>query len=567
MRLAGFTWAFGSRRSWWPTGAVAMALVISSVTSLASATPAGVTAEPSQPAWLRYDRPATYQPVTAEIQVPMRDGVWMRCTLVRPGKDGYPADGPYPALVSNFFAYRALQQAAMGKQAEMFAARGYAVLLCSPRGSGGTPGEWRPFEEQERRDLYDLIEWAGTQPWSSGKVGQTGISYGGISSYKAATSGAPHLTAVAPIVAYRDLYSELVYPGGIRGTILRWWPFVTWGTSLTDSDLIQLSTGLPDYAAFEQRAQAHPTYDDYWRALAIDTEALDAGNVPVLGIGGWHDLFPKGMVDNYRAAKDQSWLLMLPWAHGDFVPGQPEFPIVDRALLAWFDHWLLGLPDAPLPSARVTSWQLPKRVGQWTELPDLPEDGQTEGFHLNADGTLQDTAGVAAELQYPVNPFDNGCLCGDRGLYGAPDDPGNDQRLADEARLHFDSAPLTDDVVIVGEPAARVRAALSTSDGNLVVRLHDVAPDGTSFVITTGWLRASHRQGHESPVALTPGEVYDFDVKLWPTHWKVAAGHRLRLSISSGDLSAVEPNAPPGTVTVLAGAGGSTVEVPVRPPG
>src|SRR5688500_12866402 len=218
------------RGFWWSTAAVVVALATSSgAGSLVGATPAS-----SEPAWLRYDRPATFQPVTSEIQVPMRDGVWMRCTLVRPGRDGYPADGPYPGLVSNFFADRALQKATFDKQAEFFATRGYAVLLCSPRGSGGTPGEWRPFEEQERRDLYDLIEWAGTQGWSSGKVGQTGISYGGISSYKAATSGARHLAAVAPIVAYRDLYSELAYPGGIRGTILRWWPVVTWGTSLPD---------------------------------------------------------------------------------------------------------------------------------------------------------------------------------------------------------------------------------------------------------------------------------------------------------------------------------------------
>lgn len=90
----------------------------------------------------------------------------------------------------------------------------------------------------------------------------------------------------------------------------------------------------------------------------------------MLGIGGWHDLFPKGMVDNYRAIRDQSWLLMLPWAHGDFVPGHPDYPVIDRARLAWFDHWLLGLPEAPLPSARVTSWQLPKRSGHWVELAD-----------------------------------------------------------------------------------------------------------------------------------------------------------------------------------------------------
>lgn len=517
------------------------------------------------PAWLGYDRPATFEALSEEIRVPMRDGVGMRCTLTRPAKDGSPTAGPYPAIVSNFFAYRALQMTAFHQQAERFATRGYAVLLCSPRGAGGTPGDWRPFGDQERQDLYDLIEWAATQPWSSGKVGQTGISYGGISTYKAATSGAPHLTAVAPIVSYSDLYSEMVYPGGIRGTVLRWWPFVTWGTSVADQDPPDAVAGMPDYAAFEQRAQEHPTYDDYWRELAIDSEALDAVNVPVLGIGAWHDLFPKGMVDNYLAARDQSWLVMLPWAHGEFVPGLPEFPVVDRALLACFDHWLLERPDAPLPSARVTAWQLPRRAGHWVELADWPPAERAIGFHLDADRTLRETAGPAAELVYQVNPYDNGCACGDHGLYGAPDDPSNDQRLADEARLHFDSAALAEDMVIAGEPVARVRAALSTADGNLVVRLQDVAPDGTSFVITTGWLRASHRQGHEHPVALVPGQTYDFAVSLWPTHWKVAAGHRLRVSLSSGDLSAIEPNAPPGTVTVLAGAGGSTIDLPVRP--
>ena len=96
------------------------------------------------------------------------------------------------------------------------------------------------------------------------------------------------------------------------------------------------------------------------------------------------------------------------------------------------------------------------------------------------------------------------------------------------------------------------------------MRLQDVASDGTSFVMTTGWLRASHRTGHEHPALLTPGQPYDFDVALWPTHWRVAAGHRLRVSVSSGDVAAVEPNAPPGTVTVLAGAGGSTLDLPVR---
>ena len=403
--------------------ALSTAAVVPPVPGAGDEVAAGAAGGSGVPAWLRYDRPATFGFAEHEIHVPMRDGVGMRCTLFRPAvAGGAVADGPYPAIVSNFFAYRALQERSFGDQAKMFASRGYAVLLCSPRGSGGTPGEWRPFGEQEQRDLYDLIEWAATQPWSSGEVGQTGISYGGISTYKAASSGAPHLTAVAPIVAYNDIYSEIVYPGGIRGMVLRWWPYFTWLTSTADESPDVAAARFPDYVAFEQRAREHPTYDDYWRALAIDTGALDAGDVPVLAIGGWHDLFPKGMVDNYRAARDQSWLLMLPWAHGDFIPGLPDFPVVDRALLAWFDHWLLGLDGAPLPSARVTTWELPKRGGHWTELPDWPPAGEALNLHLNGDGTLATTAGAAAGLSYPVNPFDNGCACVDHGLYGAPDD-------------------------------------------------------------------------------------------------------------------------------------------------
>lgn len=526
---------------------------------------AGVGNDPSTPAWLRYERAAQWAVAEGDVRVAMRDGVLMRCTLFRPAvKGGAVAAGPYPAIVSNFFAYRVLQESSFGDQAKMFARHGYAVLLCSPRGSGGTPGEWRPFDEQERRDLYDLIEWSARQPWSSGKVGQTGISYGGISTFKAATSGAPHLTAVAPIVAYSDIYSEIVYPGGIRGTVLRWWPYFTWVTSTGDERPDTAAARLPDYAAFWTRAEQHPTYDGYWRRLAIDTQALDAGNVPVLGIGGWHDLFPKGMVDNYGAAKDQSWLLMLPWAHGDFVPGRPDFPIVNRALLAWFDHWLLGLDSAPLPAARVTSWELPKHSGHWSQMADWPPPTGNIDLAMNGDGTLAAGAGGAGRASYPVNPFDNGCACQDHGLYGAPDDPANDQRLADQARLHFDTAPLPAATVVAGEPVLRLRASLSAGDGNLVARLEDVAPDGASTVITSGWLRASHRTGHEHPAALTPGQSYDFTVALWPTDWRVPAGHRLRLSVSSGDLETIEPDAPPGTVTVLTGSGGSSLQVPVR---
>jgi predicted acyl esterase len=109
-------------------------------------------------------------------------------------------------------------------------------------------------------------------------------------------------------------------------------------------------------------------------------------------------------------------------------------------------------------------------------------------------------------------------------------------------------------------------AALSTPDGNLVVRLEDLAPNGASYVITTGWLRASHRLSHEHPTELEPNRPYDFTIPLWPTDWNIKAGHYLRVTISSGDLQMIEPSAQhkDSTVMVYAGKYGSTIDLPIQ---
>jgi X-Pro dipeptidyl-peptidase C-terminal non-catalytic domain len=117
--------------------------------------------------------------------------------------------------------------------------------------------------------------------------------------------------------------------------------------------------------------------------------------------------------------------------------------------------------------------------------------------------------------------------------------------------------------VVAGATEVNLRAALSATDGNLVVRMMDVEPSGASIIVATGYLKASHRLGHERPATVTPGTLYDFPVHVWATHWRFAAGHRLRLSVSSGDLPRIEPDAPAGTVEVATGAGGAYADVPI----
>jgi putative CocE/NonD family hydrolase len=265
------------------------------------------------------------------------------------------------------------------------------------------------------------------------------------------------------------------------------------------------------------------------------------------------------MVRNYLAAKSHSHLLMLPGAHLNFLPGDPDWPVVAHAMLSWFDRYLMGMTDVPQPGARVTSWQLPHYSGHWTELPDWPT--RTKRIPLTGVWGM-DTAQI---FIHDVNPYDNGCLCTEHGAYNSADLPMNDQRTQDTQRVRFDVGPVDRDTVIAGTPVAHLSAELSTTDGNIVVRLEDLAPNGTSYVITTGWLRASHRLGHEHPKLLKPHKTYNFDIPLWPIDWNLHAGHYLRITVSSGDLQMIEPTAEQGSqMIVYAGKGGSTIDVPIQ---
>ena len=541
---------------------VAGSALVSSPAADASAARPAVSG--ATPIWLGYDRLPDFGTVSTEVRVEMRDRVQMRCTLIRPTFAGLPLADQRPVIVVNYFAYRAMQQTAMAGMAEGFAQRGYVALSCSPRGSGGTPGTWRPFEPQEAEDNYDLIEWAAVQPWSNGKVGQTGISYGGISTMKAVAENPPHLKAAIPIVSYQDPYREFAYPGGIRSTTMRWWPYFTGLTSVTDPSQTpdMTAAALPGYLDFETRVAAHPTYDSYWKSLAIDIKAADKTDIPILHVGGWNDLFPEGTVRNYLGTKDQSYLLMLPGAHLEFVPGVPQFEAVRGGMLAFFDKLLMDKKDAPLPGSRVTSWEMPRGTGGWFEMDSYPSGKPSRLALAGPQG-----AGVATQFTYTANPLDNGCLCTDHGLYNSTEYPFNNQALSDTQRVQFNGGPTDGSVVIAGAPVAHIKAAFSTPEGVLVVRLEDVAPDGTSTVITTGWLRASHRLGHGSAVPVSPGQPTNYTVELWPTHWRLAAGHAFRITISSGDVQHIEPVAPPGsTVTIFAGKDGSTFDMPIYQP-
>jgi predicted acyl esterase len=207
-------------------------------------------------AWWAYDRPAAFDVAKSDIMVPLRDGVMLTCSLSRPAKGAEPMPGKFPGLVVEYTPY-ALIIDIMIAEAGFFAKHGYNALVCQVRGTGTSGGTWNNAgARQDGVDAYDLIEWLATQPFSDGRMGQFGGSYGGFTSYQAAAEQPPHLLATAPMIAPGSLYHDVIYPGGIplplkpmfiseegpRGVGGKGWRELTWNPTTNSTPSYQLGS-------------------------------------------------------------------------------------------------------------------------------------------------------------------------------------------------------------------------------------------------------------------------------------------------------------------------------------
>lgn len=130
-------------------------------------------------------------------------------------------------------------------------------------------------------------------------------------------------------------------------------------------------------------------------------------------------------------------------------------------------------------------------------------------------------------------------------------------------RLLFRSRPVAQDVVVAGSIEATIRASFTAAEGHLAVVVYDERPDGTRTRVTEGWLKASHHRSHSDPLPVRPGQTYDLGVHVLPTHYRLTAGHRLVVRLSSDDYPEIDSVAPAGRVSVEVGARGSRLTVPV----
>ena len=511
--------------------------------------------------------------VLRNVLIPLSDGVSLAGDLFLPD-----TPDPVPALVS-YYPYHKddLIGALFDHPNRYFAARGYASLLVDLRGLGNSEGvAWDVGDPREATDGAEIVEWAARQSWCDTNVGMWGMSYGGITSFKTAAVSPPHLKAIVPMNGGLDHYHDIVYPGGCfncLGILGGWGPF------MTAMNLTPPMHQDPDgrwYGLWRERLKAarapyimpyqqHPEFDDYWKSKTVAGENI---TIPAFLIGAWRDIFPEAMARAYERVRGPRRLLMGPWMHE--MPDLAGFAQVDylAEMLRWWDCWLKGVANGVRDEPHVVIYVQGQGWRYESDWPIARTSDAVSYLSLTEDGggtLLTEAPTHAHEVSYLCDPT-VGIMAGlwdptGTGV-GAPLDQGPD----DLRSITFTGDALREAVEVTGSPEAVLYVARDEGeDLNLVVKLCDIAPDGHSALVTTGWAKATGRLANgRTPRA--GNESVEYRVPLWATSYVVPAGHRIRISISCSDFPRIWPTRTNPRIRLATGAKTqSKVRLPIVP--
>ena len=486
------------------------------------------------------------------------DGTRLAATLYLP--DGGGSSGArFPALFE-FLPYRKDDFYLQPSRYDYFARRGYVAAQVDVRGTGGSDGiADDQYSVQEGADAVDVIGWLAAQSWCNGNVGMWGISYGGFNAIQVAMLRPPALKAIIAAHATDDVYTDdiMYWNGALQLAALTRYPTqMIWMNMLPPS---------PDYEIESETARArfeNPSEPwlfkwlseqrdgPYWRrsSLRPNYEAIE---VPTMLIGGWLDGYVDSVPRMLEKMDAPTRAIIGPWPHTWPEAAQPG-PRVDglHETLRWWDQWLKGIDTGVLDEPRVAYYlqdYYPHRLdveeipGEWRASNTWPPAGvnkvawypddeaalspQPPGDERAWELHYQPTVGTSSQYRTP---------------WRAQDLPG-DQRSDDAHSLSFTSGPLEQPLEIVGFPRAILFAEASAPVAHWIVRLSDIAPDGSSKLVSKGILNGTHRDSHSIPETLEPATVYELTLELKATAWRFSTGHRIRFSISNADFPVIWP--------------------------
>ena len=451
---------------------------------------------------------------------------------------------------------------------ELWVPWGYICIRVDSRGAGRSPGRLDIFSPRETKDYYNAIEWAGTQPWSNGKVGLNGISYYAVNQWPVASLQPPHLAAMIPWEGAADFYRDWARHGGImsNGFLDAWYPrqilFVQHGNphAILDPWLNEAVSGSEAHGSAQLEKNRsdpisdilqRPLDDDWYRSRSPDWSKV---LVPFLSAANWagFGLHPRGNFEAFtQAASKQKWLECHPGRHEEWFYLDQGMKLQRRFL----DYFLKGLANG------------------WAEQPPV---------RLNLRRPFNNSVfEVREEQSWPLPSTKWSPIYLSAGgltlSWDKPEEPASLVFDALEKSVTLMSPPLRVETEITGPLAAKIFASSSTSDMDLFLTFQAFSPEGYEVdfqgtvdphtPLAQGWLRASHRKldpsrtqlyrpyhSHDEIQPLKPDQVYELDIEIWPTNIVLPAGFQIALQISGKDFER-PPSGDPNEAWISRGSG------------
>ncbi len=426
---------------------------------------------------------------------------------------------------------------------------GYVCIRVDSRGAGRSPGMIDLWSLREAQDFAACVEWAGVQPWSNGKVGLNGISYYAMNQWQVAALQPKHLAAICTWEGAADFYRDMAHHGGIfcNGFARDWSAGQVWavqnglGARGYKSRMNGGWVSGPETLTDEQLGSNRRNFGDDCLAHKLDTEEYWQSRmpdwskvaVPVFSSANWggQGLHPRGNFEGFvRAASEQKWLEVHGLEH--WTEFYTDYGV--ELQKKFFGHFL---------KSEDTGWDKQPKV-----VLQIRHPGERFVERTETTWPLASTQWTKLYLD-PAN-------C---GLTNSPP--------AEAASVTYDglgdgvtfvTPPLTQSTEITGPIAAKLFVSSATADADLFLVVRVFGPDLKEIVfhgaldphtpVAQGWLRVSHRKldpvlsepyrpyhSHDEKQPLTPGEVYEVDVEVWPTCIVAPPGYRIALTVRGKD--------------------------------
>jgi len=419
--------------------------------------------------------------VQRDVMVAMRDAVKLATDIYLPARHGKPLEQRVPVILERtpYGKSGKTRRHASEEIANIYASHGYAVVFQDCRGRGNSQGEYVKYLS-DGRDGYDCCAWIVKQPWSSGRIGAQGLSYGAHTITALACLDAPGLAAMfIDSGGFSNAYQGGIRQGGafelkqvtwafnaaleapeIRSDpakraalqavdIRKWFERMPWSRGHSPLSLV------PEYEDYVFDQWEHGVFDAFWKQVGIYAEgSYDRfSDVPIIWMSSWYDPYPRTATDNYLALEQRKRspqrLILGPWTHGnnhETFAGDVDFgptaqlagniaPDLLTLRLHWFDRWLKGVKnevEAEPPvrifvmgggTGRKNAAGRMDHGGRWRAEQQWPLSGTVPTtFYLHRDGRLSEATpdADAPPLVYDYDPRDPAPTIGGTVTSGQP---------------------------------------------------------------------------------------------------------------------------------------------------